>query len=70
MLLEVEVDQRLHRGALVGVQVAVGHEVIGHGPGLVAGPGLEGGDELALLDQPDLQREQSEEQVARWVGGT
>ena len=33
-------------------------------PGLVAGPGLEGGDELALVDQPVLQREQAEEQVA------
>ena len=30
-------------------------------------PGLEGGDELALVDQAVLKREQSEEQVA--VGG-
>ena len=36
-------------------------------PGLVAGPGLEGGDELGLVDQAVLQGEQAEEQVM--VGG-
>ena len=39
-------------------------EVLGQGPGLVAGPGLEGGDELRLVDQADLQRDQAEEEVA------
>jgi hypothetical protein len=34
---------------------------------LVAGPGAEGGDELALVDQAVLQCEQSEEEMA--VGG-
>ena len=56
-------DQRLDTRALVGVEVAAVDEVVGQRPGLVAGPGLEGGDELALLDQADLQREQAEEQV-------
>src|SRR5262249_33289030 len=43
-------------------------EVVGQRPGLVAGPGLEGGDELALVDQAVLEREQAEEQVAVGVG--
>ena len=43
-------------------------EVLGQRPVLVAGPGLEGGDELGLVDQPVLQRQQAEEQVARWIG--
>ena len=51
----------------VGVEVAAGDEVVGQRPGLVAGPGLEGGDELVLVDQAVLQGEQAEEQVA--VGG-
>jgi len=38
--------------------------VLGQRPGPVPGPGLEGGDELALVDQADLEREQSEEEVA------
>ena len=48
-------------------QVAAGVQVVGQAPGLVAGPGLEGGDELALVDQAVLKREQSEEEMA--VGG-
>ena len=48
-------------------QVAAGFQVVGQAPGLVAGPGLEGGDELALVDQAVLKREQSEEEMA--VGG-
>ena len=38
-------------------------------PGLVQGPGLEGGDELGLVDQAVLKGEQSEEQVAVGVDG-
>ena len=38
--------------------------MVGQAPGLVAGPGLEGGDELALVDQAVLKREQSEEEMA------
>ena len=53
----------------IGVQVAAGDEVVGQGAGLVAGPGLEGGDELGLVDQAVLQREQAEEEVAVGVGG-
>ena len=65
--LRCSADQGLDRGALVGVEVAAGDEVVGQRPGLVAGPGLEGGDELALVDQAVLQGEQAEEEVA--VGG-
>ena len=51
----------------VGVEVAAVDEVVGQRPALVAGPGVEGGDELALVDQAVLEGEQAEEQVARWV---
>ena len=62
-------DERLEAGAGVGVEVAAGDEVVGQAPGLVAGPGLEGGDELALVDQAVLKREQSEEEMAVGGGG-
>jgi hypothetical protein len=42
--------------------------VVGQAPGLVAGPGLEGGDELDLVDQAVLEREQSEEKTAAGGG--
>ena len=32
------------------------------GPGLVAGPGPEGGDELVLVDETDLEGDQAEEE--------
>ena len=52
----------------VGVEVAAVDEVVGQRAGTLSrGPGLEGGDELALVDQAVLQGEQPEEQVA--VGG-
>ena len=56
------------RGAQADVWAA--DEVIGQGASLVKGPGLEGGHELALVNQPVLQRQQAEEQVAvRGEGG-
>jgi hypothetical protein len=63
----MEGDQGLADGSLVGVQVAAGQQVVGQVSLLVASPGLEGGDELDLVDQAVLQREPSEEQVA--LGG-
>ena len=42
-------------------------QVVGQRPALVAGPGLEGGDELPLVDHAVLECEQTEEQVA--IGG-
>jgi hypothetical protein len=53
----------LEAGAGVGLAVTPGDELVGQAPGLVAGPGLEGDHELALVDDPRLQREQSEEQM-------
>jgi hypothetical protein len=41
--------------------------LVGQAPGFVAGPGLEGGDEDALVDQAVLKGEQSEKEMA--VGG-
>ena len=38
--------------------------MIREGADLVQGPGAEGGHELALVNQPVLQRKQAEEQVA------
>ena len=69
VLLEVPRDEGLDGGAVVGVEVAAGDEVVGQGSRLVAGPGLEGGDELDLVDQAVLQGEQAEEQVAFGIGG-
>src|SRR5262249_57152778 len=57
-------DHGLDAGALVGVEVAATDEVVGEGAGLVERPRLERGDNVALVDQPVLQREQAEEQVA------
>ena len=67
VLLEVAGHQGLDGGSVVGVEVAAADEVVGQGAGLVERPGLEGGDELALVDQAVLQGQQAEEQVA--VGG-
>ncbi len=54
-------DQGLDAGSVVGVEITAGDEVIGQGPRLVEGPGLERGDQLALLDQAVLKCEQAEE---------
>ena len=67
MLREVVRDESLNRNSVIGVEIAAGHEVIGQGTALVTDPSLEGGDELTLVNQVDLQREQAEEQVARGV---
>ena len=53
----------LDDGALRWGEVAPVDEVVGQGPGLVGGPGLEGVDELGLVDQTVLQGEQPEEEV-------
>ena len=59
----------LDGGTLVVVEVAAGVEVRRQRPGLVSGPGLEGGDELGLVDQAVLKGQQAEEQVAVGVDG-
>jgi hypothetical protein len=64
MLLEVPCDQSLNGKSVLAVEVATGYEEIGHRSGFVAGPSLEGGDELALVDQAILQGEEAEKQIA------
>jgi hypothetical protein len=65
----MDLGQRIQQRLLGARQVAAGFEVIGQAPGLVAGPGLEGGDELALVDQAVLEREQTEEEMSVGGGG-
>ena len=55
VLLDVACHKGIDSGAIVSIEVAAGDEVVGEGPG------LEGGHELALVDQADLQRQQTEE---------
>ena len=62
--LDVQVGQGLNHRPLGGAQVAQGDGVVGQRSRLVAGPGVEGGHELGRLDQPGLQREQAEQEVA------
>jgi hypothetical protein len=54
----------LDAGAGVGVEVTPGDELVGQAPGLVAGPGLKGGDKRVLVGHAVLERDQSEEEVA------
>ena len=51
------------------IQLAPGNEMFGQGAGLVAGPGLERGKELALVDQTDLQSHETEEEIAVVIDG-
>jgi hypothetical protein len=67
VLRDVEVRHSLDDGPLRTGQMTEGDEMFGKGADLVEGPGLEGGHELGLVDQPVLQGEQSEQKVA--VGG-
>jgi hypothetical protein len=53
---------RLKGGAVV--EVASGGLVLGQGPGPIASAGLEGGNELDLVCQAVLQREQARKQIA------
>ena len=66
---QVNLGQRLQQRPLGAGQVAAGFQVVGQAPGLVERPGLEGGHELALVDEPVLKREQSEEEMAVGGGG-
>ncbi len=43
--------------------------MLGQRTGLVAGPGLERGQELALVDQTDLQSHETEEEIAVGIDG-
>ena len=69
VLREMSRRQGLDRDAIGVVQVTASRQMVGQRPGLVASPGLEGGDELGLVDEPDLQRDQAKEEVAVRGGG-
>src|SRR5262249_22796782 len=69
VLLQVQHHHRLDPATLLGVEVAACAQMVGQRPGLVEGPGLERSDELALVNQPVLQREQAEEEIARGIDG-
>ena len=58
--LDVHGRQGLDGGPLGGIEVPLRDEMVGEGARLVAGPGVERGDELRRLDQPGLQGEQAE----------
>ncbi len=65
---EMGTSQAFQKRPMRRVEVSQGDEMFGKGPGFVAGPRMERGDQLPLVDQAVLKREQSEEEVARWVG--
>jgi hypothetical protein len=67
VLLEVVCHQDIDNGPVVGIEVTATDKVVGEGAQLVERPRLERACELALVNEPVLQRQQTEEQVA--VGG-
>jgi hypothetical protein len=63
MLLQVLANEGLQEGVLLGVEAALGNEVVGQAAGLVERPSLEGGDELALVDHSVLQGQQPKQEL-------
>ncbi len=47
-----------------GIEVPERDQVVGQGPGLVQGPGLERGEQRRLVDQPGLQGKQPKQEMA------
>ena len=66
----MDVGEPLEQRPSGGVQVAAALQVVGKAPHLVERPRLKGCNELLLIDNPVLKREQAKEQVARWVDET
>jgi hypothetical protein len=67
MLLEVHRDECCNHISLIGLKITAGNQMIGQGSAFVAGPGLKSRDELDLVNETVLKREQAEEQVARTI---
>ena len=67
VLLQVKAHHRQDAQALLAVHVPASNEMIAQRPAPVAGPRLKGGDELHLVNQAVLQREQPEEKIV--IGG-
>ena len=63
MLLDVHGRHCRDRCSAVGVQATPVAQVIRQGPGLFVRPGLERRDELSLIDQADLQRDQPKQEI-------
>ena len=69
MGFQVNLGQQFQQRPLGGAQIAPSFQVVGQAPGLVERPGLKGGHELALVDDPVLKGEQSEKEVSVSDGG-
>ena len=67
VLFQALLDQGLDSGTVICVKITATDKVLGQTARLVERPGLEGGDELSLVDQPILEGNQAEEQV--FLGG-
>ena len=68
LALDMLPDQAVDQGTLLDVEAATIGEQVGDGPGPVTTPDPEGGEELVLVNQAGLQREEAEEQVAVGIG--
>ena len=66
---QVGTGQHFEQRPLGAGQIAAGFQVVGQASRLVESPGLEGGHELALVDDSVLKCEQSEEQMAVGASG-
>ncbi len=66
---QMGIGEHLERRTPGTGQVAAGFQMIGEALRLVERPGLEGGQELALVDETILKSEQSEEKMAVGGGG-
>ncbi len=64
----MQADHGLDDRPLVGLEIAPADQVFGQRAILLERPGLEGGDELGLVDHPVLEGDQAEQQVAVGVG--
>ena len=66
--LDMEAGDGFYHGATRGIDMAEFDKVVGQWAALVPSPGRESRKESALVDQPVLQGQQTEEQIARRVG--
>ncbi len=63
-LLEVTPDEAVEHRPIIRAQGAAIHQDLAHRPRPLLRPALEAGDQIGLLDQAVLKREDAEEQVA------
>jgi hypothetical protein len=65
----VQFDHGFDGSPTISIQNTSFAQVIGQRPTFVACPALEGGDELRLVDEPDLKCDQSEQELVVGDGG-